>query len=194
MFVRARPILTGKDTTRARLARGFGDSNRSRVRNDKGNDDLITKLRVNQDRLMKNLHLTCAYGIGERWGRYVCGSRSQPRNEANDTSQRESAPTETGMSRLSLSDSDKEARDWFISAAKALNCSVSIDAVGNIFAVRPGRRQGRPTFAGSHMDTQPRGGRYDGILGILAGIEMLHVLDEHRVETHFPVGVVNWTK
>ena len=50
------------------------------------------------------------------------------------------------------------------------------------------------TFAGSHLDTQPNGGRYDGILGIMAGIEMLRVLKENRIETEFPVGVVNWTK
>ncbi|KAK6956566.1 hypothetical protein Daesc_001844 [Daldinia eschscholtzii] len=103
------------------------------------------------------------------------------------------APTETGMSRLALSDSDKQARDWFVKTTKALGCTVTIDNIGNIFAVRPGRREGPATFAGSHLDTQPSGGRYDGILGILAGIEMLSVLQEHQVETEFPVGVVNWT-
>ena len=98
------------------------------------------------------------------------------------------------MSRLALSDSDKQTRDWFVKTTKALGCTVTIDNIGNIFAVRPGRREGPATFAGSHLDTQPSGGRYDGILGILAGIEMLSVLQEHQVETEFPIGVVNWTK
>ncbi len=73
---------------------------------------------------------------------------------------------------------------------------VTVDAMGNTFAVRPGRDgdEAPATFAGSHLDTQPSGGRYDGILGVLAGVEMLRVLEDHRVETAFPVGVVNWTK
>jgi len=98
------------------------------------------------------------------------------------------------MCRLALSDTDKQARDWFVETTSSLGCDVKIDAMGNIFAVRPGRRDGLATFAGSHLDTQPSGGRYDGILGILAGIEMLRVLKDHRAETEFPVGVVNWTK
>jgi acetylornithine deacetylase/succinyl-diaminopimelate desuccinylase-like protein len=68
--------------------------------------------------------------------------------------------TETGMSRLSLSDADKQARDWFVDTTKSLGCTVKVDAMGNIFAVRPGKRIGPPTCAGSHLDTQPSGGRY----------------------------------
>ncbi|EKG10987.1 Peptidase M20 [Macrophomina phaseolina MS6] len=97
------------------------------------------------------------------------------------------------MSRLALSDADKEARDWFIATTQALGCHTTVDAMGNIFAVRPGRREGPATFAGSHLDTQPTGGRYDGILGVTAGVEMLKVLSENWVETEYPVGVVNWT-
>ncbi|KAL7622482.1 hypothetical protein AAE478_007988 [Parahypoxylon ruwenzoriense] len=97
------------------------------------------------------------------------------------------------MSRLALSDADKQARDWFVETTRGLGCEVTVDAMGNIFAVRPGRRNGAATFAGSHLDTQPAGGRYDGILGVLAGIEMLRVLKDQGVETEFPVGVVNWT-
>ncbi len=100
------------------------------------------------------------------------------------------------MSRLALSDSDKDVRDWFVETTKQLGCAVTVDAVGNIFAVRPGRSGSRvpATFAGSHLDTQPTGGRYDGILGVNAGVEMLRVLQERSIETEFPVGVVNWTK
>lgn len=100
------------------------------------------------------------------------------------------------MCRLSLSDADKTVRDWFVDITRSLGCTIRIDAMGNIFAVRPGRHESRvapPTYAGSHLDTQPSGGRYDGILGILAGVEMLKVLEENRVETAFDVGVVNWT-
>ncbi|KAF4536506.1 N-carbamoyl-l-amino acid hydrolase [Lasiodiplodia theobromae] len=132
-------------------------------------------LKVNGARLMETLHHTCSFGTGERWG---------------------DAPTETGMTRLSLSSADKHVRNWLVATTKSLGCTVTVDAIGNIFAVRPGRRSGSAapaTFAGSHLDTQPTGGRYDGILGVVAGVEMLRVLAERGVETEYPVGVVNWT-
>ncbi|KAL8717628.1 MAG: hypothetical protein Q9225_005147 [Loekoesia sp. 1 TL-2023] len=91
------------------------------------------------------------------------------------------------MSRLALSDADKQARDWFVHTAKTLGCNVKVDAMGNIFAVRPGRRsEFPPTCAGSHLDTQPTGGRYDGILGVCSGLEMLQVLYEEKIETEYP--------
>lgn len=98
------------------------------------------------------------------------------------------------MSRLSLSDADREVRNSFKESAQSLRCRVHVDAMGNMFAIRPGRRDGPATFAGSHLDTQPTGGRYDGILGVCAGVEMLRVLEEEQVETEYPVGVINWTK
>lgn len=100
------------------------------------------------------------------------------------------------MARLALSDTDKQARDWFVQTTEMLGCRITVDAMGNIFAVRPGRagHTAPATFAGSHLDTQPTGGRYDGILGVHAGVEMLRVLQERDVKTEFPVGVVNWTK
>lgn len=61
------------------------------------------------------------------------------------------------MSRLSLSDSDKQARDWFVETTEALGCRTVVDSMGNIFAIRPGSKEGPPTFAGSHLDTQPSG-------------------------------------
>lgn len=67
------------------------------------------------------------------------------------------------MSRLALSDSDKQARNWFVETTRSLGCRVSVDAMGNIFAVRPGKQLGSPTAAGSHLDTQPKGGRYVGL-------------------------------
>lgn len=97
------------------------------------------------------------------------------------------------MSRLSLSDTDKQARDWFASTTESLGCKITTDTMGNQFAVRPGLNEGPPTCAGSHLDTQPSGGRYDGILGVTAGIEMLRSLNDAWVETTYPVGVINWT-
>lgn len=98
------------------------------------------------------------------------------------------------MRRLALSDADREVREWFVDTTKSLGCQITVDAMGNTFAVRSGRRKGPPTYAGSHLDTQPSGGRYDGILGVLAGVEMLRVLNDNWLETEYPVGVVNWTK
>ena len=98
------------------------------------------------------------------------------------------------MSRLALSADDKLARDWFVETTRSLNCKVHFDAMGNIFATRPGRKEGSPTAMGSHLDTQPSGGRYDGVLGVAAGLEALRVLEENEIETEFPVAVVNWTK
>jgi acetylornithine deacetylase/succinyl-diaminopimelate desuccinylase-like protein len=98
------------------------------------------------------------------------------------------------MSRLSLSSGDKLVRDWFVKQTKSLGCKVHIDAMGNIFAIRAGRNEGPATFMGSHLDTQPSGGRYDGVLGVLAGLEALRVLEDNKVSTAFPIGLVNWTK
>lgn len=98
------------------------------------------------------------------------------------------------MSRLALSEDDAKARDWFAETTTSLGCKVTVDEMGNMFAVRPGKKDGAPTCAGSHLDTQPTGGRYDGILGVTAGVEMLRVLHENSHETEYPVGVVNWTK
>ena len=106
-----------------------------------------------------------------------------------------SGPTDTGMQRLALSEDDKKVRDWFIETMKGLKCEITVDMMGNIFAVRPGRRKNvAPTFIGSHLDTQPTGGRYDGILGVLSGIEALKTMEDMGLETEGGVGVVNWTK
>ncbi|CBF75566.1 hypothetical protein AN3707.2 [Aspergillus nidulans FGSC A4] len=133
----------------------------------------VSALRANKERLAEDLHHTCQWGYGIRWG---------------------DGHTDTGMQRLALSQEDKQVRDWFIETTKALGCKVTVDAMGNIFAVRPGRRSDVPaTFIGSHLDTQPTGGRYDGILGVLSGIETLKTLNDLGLETEGGVGVVNWT-
>ncbi|KAI4645087.1 hypothetical protein J4E93_005887 [Alternaria ventricosa] len=171
------PAPRAAPTPRAGIAckhvRCFSNSPRWQIRTKEMNDDSMRDLKVNQERLMKDIHDTCEWGIGEPWGE---------------------KPTETGMKRLALSDADKTARDWFAETTKALGCEVTVDAMGNQFAVRPGLRNDKPpTFAGSHLDTQPTGGRYDGILGVTAGVEMLRVLADNWTETEYPVGVVNWT-
>jgi acetylornithine deacetylase/succinyl-diaminopimelate desuccinylase-like protein len=99
------------------------------------------------------------------------------------------------MDRLALNDDDKKARLWFIEQTKNIGCTVTVDQMGNIFAVRPGKvKKATPVMMGSHLDTQPTGGRYDGILGVMAGLEVLRTLHENSYETEGPVGVVNWTK
>ena len=122
---------------------------------------------------MNAIHTGCQFGAAHRYG---------------------TLSTETGMDRLSLNDDDKKVRDWFISETKALGCATRVDQMGNLFAVRPGtNKDSPPVMMGSHLDTQPTGGRYDGILGVNAGLEVLRVLHENQIETFNPIGVVNWT-
>ncbi|KAG5953578.1 hypothetical protein E4U53_004677 [Claviceps sorghi] len=99
------------------------------------------------------------------------------------------------MSRLALSDDDAKARRWFAEETTKLNCQLTKDKMGNLFARRAGSSKSDvPMIAmGSHLDTQPRGGRYDGILGVLAAVEVLRTLDDAGFQTHFDVGAINWT-
>lgn len=104
------------------------------------------------------------------------------------------ATNDGGMNRLSGNDDDKLVRDWFIAETAKCGCSHKIDAMGNIFAIRPGENNELPPIGlGSHLDTQPTGGRYDGILGVLCAMEVLRVIHEANVTTYAPLAVVNWT-
>jgi beta-ureidopropionase / N-carbamoyl-L-amino-acid hydrolase len=99
-----------------------------------------------------------------------------------------------GIKRLTLSDDDKKVRDWFKAQCEALGCRVSVDQVGNMFAVRPGRRSDLlPIAMGSHLDTQPTGGKFDGVLGVLGALEAMRTLADLGYETTAPVMIVNWT-
>jgi N-carbamoyl-L-amino-acid hydrolase len=99
-----------------------------------------------------------------------------------------------GIKRLTLTDLDRQVRDWFVTQCQALGCTVTIDDLGNIFARRPGRDNSLPPIAiGSHLDTQPTGGKFDGIIGVLSGLEVLRTLADAGFETHAPVEVINWT-
>lgn len=128
---------------------------------------------INATRLNETIHSTSVWGAAHRWG---------------------SLETETGMARLALSDDDATVRRWFVEQTKALGCTVTIDQMGNTFAVRPGIQDGPPTAIGSHLDTQPSGGRYDGILGVMAGLEALRTIVEEKITTNYPIAVINWTK
>ena len=99
-----------------------------------------------------------------------------------------------GVCRLALSDLDRESRDLFRRWCEAAGCTVSVDPMGNMFARRPGRREDLPPVGtGSHLDSQPTGGRFDGVYGVLAGLEVVRTLNDHRIETDAPVEVAMWT-
>src|SRR5258707_12811132 len=99
-----------------------------------------------------------------------------------------------GIKRLTLGDDDRQVRDWFRTAAEAAGCTVTVDEVGNMFARRPGRREGlAPLAMGSHLDTQPTGGKFDGVLGVLAALEAVPTFQEARYETNAPIQIINLT-
>ena len=99
-----------------------------------------------------------------------------------------------GVCRLALTDLDREARDLFCRWARELGLSIRVDAIGNVFARREGREPARPAVAtGSHIDTQPTGGRFDGCYGVLAGLEVVHTLNDHGIATRAPIEVCVWT-
>jgi len=104
------------------------------------------------------------------------------------------ATAKGGICRLTLTDLDRQVRDWFKAQCEALGCTVTVDEVGNMFARRPGRNQTLPPIAmGSHLDTQPTGGKFDGVLGVLAALEALRTLVDAGYETNAPIEIVNWT-
>jgi N-carbamoyl-L-amino-acid hydrolase len=99
-----------------------------------------------------------------------------------------------GVNRAALSQEDILARKLLLSWARQRNFAVSVDAIGNLFVRRAGSDpNAAPVMTGSHMDSQPRGGRFDGIYGVLAGFEALEAMDEAGVTTRRPVEVVAWT-
>lgn len=99
-----------------------------------------------------------------------------------------------GCCRLALSKADGRGRDLFAGWCREVGCEVAVDQVGNIFARRPGRDKHLPSVAtGSHLDTQPHGGRFDGVYGVLAGLEVIRTLNEHDISTKKPIDVIVWT-
>ena len=99
-----------------------------------------------------------------------------------------------GVQRLTLSDEDKQARDLFVKWLKEMDLEVIIDDMGNIFGKRAGKNNDLPpVVSGSHVDSQPKGGRFDGILGVMGPLEVIRTLHENKIETERPIIVVDWT-
>ncbi|ONH67502.1 N-carbamoyl-L-amino acid hydrolase [Cyberlindnera fabianii] len=129
-------------------------------------------LTIQPGRLINTIHETAEWGAKFPWGE---------------------DPTETGVTRLALSDEDKKVKDWLIQETKKLGCEVTVDSMGTIFALYPGlEKDAKPTAIGSHLDTQPTGGRYDGILGVLTGLEVLRTLKENNYTPRYPIVLINW--
>jgi len=99
-----------------------------------------------------------------------------------------------GMHRLALTEEDRQARDRFVHWLRELGLEITIDEMGNIFGKRQGRNPQRAmVLSGSHLDTQPKGGRFDGILGVTGALEALRTIHENRIETERTIAIVNWT-
>jgi N-carbamoyl-L-amino-acid hydrolase len=125
-----------------------------------------TNLQIDSARLWKDIHDTAQFG----------------------------ATAKGGVRRLTLGAEDKQVRDWFRAACEAAGCEVHVDALGTMFAIRPGRDRTKPPVGiGSHLDTQPTGGKYDGVLGTLAALEAVRAMNDAGIETELPVCVCNWT-
>ncbi|CAH0306563.1 Zn-dependent hydrolase [Roseomonas sp. CECT 9278] len=99
-----------------------------------------------------------------------------------------------GVKRLTLSDVDHRGRDTFAAWCAALGLTLRVDAIGNMFARREGRDPKRlPVLMGSHLDSQPTGGKFDGALGVIAGLEVMRTLHDLNIVTDAPIELINWT-
>jgi N-carbamoyl-L-amino-acid hydrolase len=130
-------------------------------------DDMVSagSLRVNIERFWSTLEASAAIGIGR----------------------------EGGLARLALSDDDRSMRDLFADWCNEAGLSLSIDAMGSMFARRAGTEDLAPVLIGSHLDTQANGGRFDGMVGVLGALEVIRTLDDLGLQTRRPIEIVNWT-
>ena len=127
---------------------------------------MSTNIRIDSDRLWQSLMELAKIGATEKGG--VC--------------------------RLALTDLDRQARDLFRQWCEAAGCSLTVDKMGNIFARRPGKDNSLPpVMTGSHIDTQPTGGKFDGNYGVMSGLEVIRTLNDFNYETTRPIEVVVWT-
>lgn len=125
-----------------------------------------TKLRVNRKRLLDTINVSSSIGTLENGG----------------------------LNRLALTEEDKEMRNIFVQWLQDEKLEVRYDDFGNIYGRRKGKWNDRPAVAvGSHLDTQPCGGRFDGILGVLTALEVIRTLNENNIETDYPIEIVNFT-
>lgn len=119
-----------------------------------------------------------------------------PERLANDlaTVAKFGARSDGGVARLALDDNDTRARLWLVEQANALGATASVDAIGNVFLDIPGSDpELAPVVTGSHLDSQPAGGKYDGALGVLAGLEALRALKQAGFTPRRPLSLVSWT-
>ena len=98
-----------------------------------------------------------------------------------------------GVERIALSEEDKRARDLLKTQMIDAGLQVHIDQLGNMIGIRKGKGEGNPVAFGSHLDTVYSGGRYDGALGVLAGLELIQTLNDNQIETEKPLALVNFT-
>lgn len=98
-----------------------------------------------------------------------------------------------GVTRLALSEEDRLARDYFCSCCRDLGMDIKIDDLGCIYATLEGLEDKPPVVIGSHMDSVKKGGRFDGILGVVAGLELVRTLVEHNIKPKVPIMIVNFT-
>src|SRR3989442_616919 len=98
-----------------------------------------------------------------------------------------------GLTRLALTDEDKRGRDWMVARMREAGLRVTVDRMGNIFGERPGAAALPPVMMGSHVDSVPTGGKYDGQLGVLAGLEAIRALNDQKVRTRHPVTLAIFT-
>lgn len=104
------------------------------------------------------------------------------------------ATAKGGVCRVALSEEDKNGRDWFVERCREAGCTVTIDRLGNIFARRSGENvAARPVLFGSHLDSQPTGGKFDGAYGVLAALEVIETLNDNSVQTQAALEIVSWT-
>jgi N-carbamoyl-L-amino-acid hydrolase len=99
-----------------------------------------------------------------------------------------------GNNRQTLTDADSEGRHLFRRWCEAAGCTMGLDTMGNMFATRPGTDpDAAPVYMGSHLDTQPTGGKYDGVLGVLGALEVIRTLNDLGIRTRRPIVAANWT-
>ncbi|PTE13319.1 Zn-dependent hydrolase [Pseudogemmobacter blasticus] len=99
-----------------------------------------------------------------------------------------------GCNRQTLTDADSEGRHLFQRWCQAAGMTMGVDSMGNMFATRPGTDpDALPVYMGSHLDTQPTGGKYDGVLGVLGALEAVRTMNDLGIRTRHPVAIVNWT-
>ena len=98
-----------------------------------------------------------------------------------------------GLTRLALTDEDKRGRDWMVARMREAGLAVTIDRMGNIFGRRAGAEELPPVLMGSHVDSVPTGGKYDGQLGVLCALEAIRSLSDHGLQTRHPVGMIIFT-